>query len=129
MSKKLTKRSSPLDDVETLTTGTLRNDEFHPAAPAALRYIFSIPMDELMTWQESFASTALSNNRLSEVCIETLDRLLHQEPCSDRYILGLAWTLKDLREIPDAEAQKYAEANEKNPHKGKGIVEAPSAES
>lgn len=47
---------------------------------------------------ESFASCGIENNRLAEVCGETLRRVLAQEPVSDRYLLGLVWTIRQMEE-------------------------------
>jgi len=46
--------------------------------------------------KEALASTALSGNRLAETCMGTIDRLAKGEPVSDRYLLGLAWTILKL---------------------------------
>lgn len=74
--------------------GTLAPTEYHPAADLALAWIRSLPADELFTWSEAFASTAISGNRLSEVCSETLRRIMDGDPVSDRYVLGLAWAMR-----------------------------------
>lgn len=83
------------------TRGTLGATEVHPAAYDAQKFIASLPPHELAMWSESFASCAIEGNRLAEVCSETLSRLMHSEPVSDRYILGLAFTimkgLKDMK--------------------------------
>ena len=76
--------------------GTLDIGEPHPAAKIALDYVRSIPYIELIIYQESFSSLAIEGNRLSEVCSETLNRLLTNQSVSDRYLLGLAWTIRDL---------------------------------
>jgi hypothetical protein len=73
--------------------GELEPTEPHPASLDALQWIYSLPLSELMMWKESFASNAIEGNRLSEICGETLDRLLSHKPVSDRYLLGLAWTI------------------------------------
>jgi len=78
------------------TTGTLDIGEPHPAAKMALGYIKSISLIKLVLYQESFSSLAIEGNRLSEVCSETLNRLLTNQSVSDRYLLGLAWTIRDL---------------------------------
>lgn len=94
---------------EPLPNGTLAEGEFHPSAPDAMAYINSIPVGVLMQLQESFASTAIGGNRLSEVCLETLTRLLEQQPVSDRYLLGLAWTVRNL--IDDGEREQRGKKN------------------
>jgi hypothetical protein len=85
-----------------MSDGTLEEGEFHPAAISAREwlknYISDHPM-EYLQWKESLASTALSGNRLAEVCLETLRRVDNHEPVSDRYLLGACWTLRDLIEL------------------------------
>ncbi len=76
----------------------LLDDEAHPASDSALNYVCSLGYNKLMLWLESFASLAIENNRLAEICHETLRRILNHEPVSDRYLLGLAWTLKELED-------------------------------
>ena len=81
----------------TNSRATLNPTEPHPAAKSALNYIRTIPYTDLVLYQEAFATNAIEGNRLAEVCLGTLNRLLHSEPVSDRYLLGLAWTLKEMR--------------------------------
>lgn len=76
-----------------MTPGTLNDREPHPAAYSAKARIAAMPVEDLNRWLESFSSCAIENNRLSEVCGETLRRLMNGEPVSDRYLLGLAWTM------------------------------------
>lgn len=76
---------------------TLKPSEPHPAARSALNYIRKIPLTDLLLYQGAFATNAIEGNRLAEVCLGTLNRLLHFEPVSDRYLLGLAWTLMEMR--------------------------------
>jgi len=73
-------------------TGTLAVGEIHPAARSAFAFIRACP--DLALWLEAFASTALEGNRSSEICGETLRRVLAGESVSDRYVLGLAWTMR-----------------------------------
>lgn len=74
--------------------GALRPREPHPAAHTALTYIRSVPVTELALWLESFSSSSIEGNRLAEICGETLRRLMRGAPVSDRYLLGLAWTMR-----------------------------------
>ena len=78
---------------ETLN-GTLEPNEYHPAADSAKEYILRLPASEITIWSEALASNAMSGNRLAEVCSETLNRLLKGQPVSDRYLLGLAWIIR-----------------------------------
>ena len=81
----------------TISRDTLTPTEPQPAAGSALDYIRTISYTDLVLYQEAFATNAIEGNRLAEVCLGTLNRLLHSEPVSDRYLLGLAWTLMEMR--------------------------------
>jgi len=72
----------------------LNPGEPHPAALAAMAFLQKIPLHELFSWNEAFASAAIEDNRLARICSGTLERLLSGKPVSDRYLLGLAWTIK-----------------------------------
>lgn len=87
--------------------GELAPGEPHPAALDATRYLASLEPAELFRWAEAFASTGLEGNRLGEVAGETLRRLQDGEPVSDRYALGLAFTILYARavSIPWAEGE------------------------
>ena len=76
---------------------TLNQGEPHPAAEAALEYMKTLTFTDLMMWKEAFASLAIEGNRLAEVCLGTLNRPINHEPVSDRYLLGLAWTISSSR--------------------------------
>lgn len=86
------------------TKGTLKPNEIHPAADSALefvKYFLKSDLNRCFRIRESFASTAIAGNRLSEVCLETLNRILNGDAISDRYLLGLAWTLMSLNKIEE----------------------------
>ena len=68
-------------------------------AMSAAEYIYSLGLAQLTMWQESFASSSLAGNEMADVLGETLRRLLAHEPCSDRYVLGLAWYLKEFSNL------------------------------
>ena len=78
--------------------GTLNEKEPHPASSSAIAYISSLGLQKLFEYAEAFASTAIEGNRTAEICSETLRRLLAHEPVSDRYLLGLAWTIRNAEE-------------------------------
>lgn len=80
--------------------GTLAPTEHHPAADSAKEFIVAIPAAELSLILEAFASTAIEGNRLAEICCATLDRMMKGQPVSDRYLLGLAWTIRNTKETP-----------------------------
>lgn len=74
----------------------IKENEHHPAADEAMLYIKGLGTENLFRYRESFSSCAISGNRLAEICSGTLQRLYNNEPVSDRYLLGLAWTLKSM---------------------------------
>ena len=80
-----------IDDIK----GTLKIGEFHPAAHDAYAWLVSLDPLEIVKFEGAFASCAIENNRLAEVCGETLRRILNKEPVSDRYLLGLCWVMKN----------------------------------
>jgi len=77
---------------------TLKPGEPHPCASYALEYIRKLSWNELAILQESLSSCAIEGNRLAEVCGGTLRRLMNHEPVSDRYVLALAWMVRDWME-------------------------------
>ena len=84
--------------------GTLKEGEAHPMAEYAFNWIIkSYDFEKLLTVREALASCAIENNRLAEVCLSTLNRILNREPVSDRYLLGLAWYLRGLPDAPEDE--------------------------
>src|SRR5258706_13757541 len=88
------RRRRTMDSEDTLQIG-----EHHPAADMALRW-FRIwqatdPVGYMQTC-EAIASTALSGNRLAQVCYGTLERLRKGGPVGDRYLLGGRWFLKEM---------------------------------
>ena len=78
--------------------GTLNEKEPHPSAYSAMAYVKGLGFAKLTTYLEAFSSCAIEGNRLGEICSTTLDRLLKGEPVSDRYILGLAWSIRSMEE-------------------------------
>jgi len=87
---------SPTNSETEITRGTIKDGEYHPSADGAMIYIKELSFKERMMATEALASTALSGNRLAEICLETMNRLDEGKPVSDRYVLGLAWALRDL---------------------------------
>ena len=89
-----------------MSEATLREDEYHGAADSAMAFWNNLSLEKKMMWIESFASTALSGNRTSEICMSTIHRLQAGEPVSDRYLLGLMWIIRD-GEDNKVENQQY----------------------
>lgn len=94
--------------------GQLKENEPHPAAEGARQWLIGYIQRKdayaLLRLQESFAICALEGNRLAEICSETLRRLLNKEPVSDRYLLGLVWTIRDMEEKEKRSLQPVTEA-------------------
>lgn len=81
---------------------TLEPNEFHPMAPAALKYVRqNITAMDI----ESMASCAIEGNRTAEICLGTWNRIDQGKPVSDRYVFGLAWFIKILRDHKQEEIQ------------------------
>lgn len=74
---------------------SLTEKEYHGAADSAMIFWKTLSLEDKAMWTESFASTALSGNRTSEICLSTIERLNKGEPISDRYLLGLCWIIKE----------------------------------
>ena len=78
---------------------TLEPAEPHPMAFSAKEWIIkNFNIQELTMHLEALSSCAIEGNRLGEICGETLHRLMLGEPVSDRYLLGLAWYLRNAKE-------------------------------
>lgn len=80
---------------------TLAEKEPHPAAESALTYLNSLGLEKLLVWQEAFSSLSIEGNRLAEVCSGTLSRLTSEGTVSDRYLLGLAWTIQSMEQTEE----------------------------
>jgi hypothetical protein len=75
--------------------------EYHPSANDAMSWFNKWKARQgshYMIIRESIASTALSGNRLAQICNGTLNRLEKGESVSDRYLLGLCWMLRDMED-------------------------------
>lgn len=88
-------------EAEVRETNDLKPGENHPGAHSALRYLRSLGFAKLMLYQESFASCAIEGNRLAELCSETMSRLLKHEPIGERYLMGLAWSIRNMEDGVD----------------------------
>jgi|ERR1044071_3983817 hypothetical protein len=83
---------------------TLEAGEVHPSSYSAMRYIQSIDPKKWMKHIEAISSSALSGNRMACIYMGTIERLEKKEPVSDRYLLGLAWFIKELEEMATRDA-------------------------
>lgn len=84
--------------------GTLNPGEYHPAADPAMGYIREQLEDpESFIFANAIFDLSILGNRTCQICVETLRRIQSGEPVSDRYLLGLAWILKEYNELKDDE--------------------------
>ena len=77
----------------------LKEGEPHPSAHAAYLWFHQSVVDDPIRYihlKEAISSTALSGNRLAQICYGTMNRLEEGQPVSDRYLLGLVWYMRDL---------------------------------
>lgn len=84
----------------------IKSNEYHPSASHALEWLQIWQLQDIKRWmlmREAIASTALSGNRMAQICNGTLERLDKKEPVSDRYLLGLCWFLKEMYEDSEKE--------------------------
>lgn len=87
------------DNAMSEERGTLAPTEPHPSSQSAMSYIKGKFYDnKLNNYQEAFSSCAIEGNRLGEICAETMRRIMHGKPVSDRYLLGLAWAIRDMED-------------------------------
>lgn len=101
----------------------LAPSEPHPSAHQAYLWFHQSVVDNPIRYvqlKESIASTALSGNRLAQVCLGTMNRLEAGEPVSDRYLLGLVWFMRDLyegkyeKEAPKTEPTKPVDTKKRS---------------
>jgi len=84
-----------MDEIEK--RGTIQEGEYHPAANSALAYVNALRLNipAWLMFKEALASTALAGSRMAEILLSTVDRLDRGGMVSDRYLLGLAWYIKN----------------------------------
>lgn len=72
---------------------------YHPSADHAMQWLKQFMVDnpkEYLIIKESIYSTALSGSELANYCVGTIERMAAGEPVSDRYLLGLAWLVREM---------------------------------
>jgi hypothetical protein len=77
----------------------IRANEFHPAARSAYRWLKGFMVsnpDDYLRYRTALSVAAEAGNRQAQICMGTIRRLRGSEPVSDRYLLGLAWTILSL---------------------------------
>lgn len=56
--------------------------------------------------REAMASCAIESNELADELLGTLDRILKKEKIGDRYLLQLAWFLRDVEDKEKVDGRK-----------------------
>lgn len=85
----------------------IKADEFHPAARSAYRWLKGFMVTNSADYARCKIALEIasdSGNRQAQICIGTIDRLRKSQPVSDRYLLGLAWTILYLHNHEAMEA-------------------------
>lgn len=83
----------------TKDTTELTPEEFHPAARSAYRWLKGYMVNNAEDYRRLRVSLQISadeGNRQAQVCMGTIERLENGQPISDRYLLGLAWTILSI---------------------------------
>lgn len=76
---------------------SLELGEDHPSSHIAYGFIQEyLAKNKSLLIMEALASNAIEGNRLAEIALGTLERLLDKKPVSDRYLMGLAWLLWEM---------------------------------
>lgn len=85
----------------------LTGAEFHPAARSAYRWLKGYMISNMEDYSRTklaLSIAAESGNRHAIVCMGTIDRLAKGQPVSDRYLLGLCWTILYIHNFEAMEA-------------------------
>lgn len=97
----------------------IQADEHHPAANSAYRWLKGF----MVTNSEDYAKYRLAiemaaqvGNRQAQICWGTIQRLKFGEPVSDRYLMGLAWTILFLHQRTDLETVANQRIDTAYPH-------------
>lgn len=83
-----------------MTKGTLKEGESHPMIDYALTVLSMSLTAEV---REAIHSLAIEDNRLAQICSETLRRVDNKEPISDRYLFGLTFFAMYLNTMHEEE--------------------------
>ena len=60
--------------------------------------------DDYLRYRTALSIAAQTGNRQAQICMGTIRRLTSSQPVSDRYLLGLAWTILSIHNKGDLEA-------------------------
>lgn len=89
-------------DEAVQAAGTIFSGEYHPSADSAMRWFKKFVREQPEEYARCKMAILMAadnpKNRLAIICRATIERLAAGAPVSDRYLLGLTWFLKELRE-------------------------------
>ena len=92
------------------TETSLSENEAHPATHVAWKYIQSLGEENLKLLETNYCTLGNEGNKIAAIAGETLRRIRGKETTSDRYIMGLAWTIFDTMR---KQAEKMNQPNRK----------------
>lgn len=69
----------------------------HPMAYDAKAYLLELK-HKLPVYAEVLSICASNGNSLAKICSETMELFLAEKPVDDRYLLGLAWYIRNSEE-------------------------------
>jgi len=85
----------------------LQFGEPHPASRSAYRWLKGFMIsnpDDYVLYRTALETAAEDGTRQAQICMGTIRRLAIGQPVSDRYLLGLAWTILSIHNKGDLEA-------------------------
>lgn len=77
----------------------IRAEEYHPAANSAYCWLKGFMVsnpEDYVRYKLAMSMAADSGNRQAQICMGTIERLQTSQPVSDRYLLGLTWTILSI---------------------------------
>ena len=91
--------------------GILKKGEYHPACDSAINYIKTIVSNpySFQTIVGILKDDIENRNRNSEICLATLHDFNRKLPVDQCYILGLAWTIREIYLLLDVKEEKIDE--------------------
>lgn len=85
----------------------IKDGEFHPAARSAYRWLKGFMVsnpEDYLRYRTALEMAAGSGNRQAEICLGTIARLRAGQGVSDRYLMGLCWTVLHMHNHEAMEA-------------------------
>ncbi len=100
-----------MTDLKSFDNEFLEEGEAHPTSLPAEEFINSIPIGVLQKLLIELEEKAKEGNKIAQVNTFALKKFINKDKLTDRYIMGLAWTL--LTMITEIE-QNRSKNNKKN---------------